>query len=490
MVSSVSDDIAAFRRLFVPPVSRHGVHEQTGWRTLHRGVSDADLLAHLSGGTVVGVSPAYQQGATWLAAFVALEADIATSDDLRDPELARAVVLGPQGHRCWEAVRAASEDLGIPGAHWTGAFSGRRSLHLLLLPEQPLPLATAHAIAQAIAQGARARGTDVCTACPTRADATGKVFRLPWGRHPFGTVGPFVDLGLFELAPRPPYPDDVHALAIIAGRRVPADTMQAAGAIALRGSVATKTATTRRRRQARRDAEQQASPDIARITRPCIAAIVRHGVPENHRHNIALLVRAELRHVGFTLNEAEPVVLQFAGACAPPWEPSDALYDLHQNWAVTDARKRHVCPGRLSESSLTGYLHKRACVGAQECAGHRAGPFMETWGARLSPPASRVYWALCALEVGYALRPGDGIHTTVAEVAGKASVGLDAFKRARAELETEGLVSHKRQGQGRGGGVHSIYQRTIPMPLPGAPRPEQVAREQSARAPGDGGTLR
>lgn len=459
-----SEAIAAFRRLFVPPAKRHGAQDGAGWRTVHEPVSDDDLRAHLQGGPVIGVSPAYRRGAAWEAGFIALEADIAT-DDLcrRDLLAAHEQVLGFDGHRAWAAVRAASEDLGIPGAYWTGAYSGRRSLHLWLLPEDPLPLGDTHAIARSLVAGAAERGVHVCTACPTSPDDWGMLFRLPWGRHPQGTQGHLVDLGLWELNARPPYPTDAQALGIIASRRVPHENLQGAADIA----------------RARRspvslggvppeDTPKVHLPDTdLRITRPCIAGLIQRGVPENHRHEVALLLRSELKAAGFTVEEALPVVARYARACTPPWEPREAEYDLRHNWADTDIAKRHVCPGAHG-SRLTRYLHDRECVGGARCAAHRLGPFTYLWGPHLSGNAKALYAALCALEVGFSRRPGDEVHTTVAQLRDTAHLVEYAFKAARRELEDAGLVTHRRLSKGRGHGVHSVYRRAIPMPLPEA----------------------
>lgn len=460
-----SEAIAAFRRLFVPPGKRHGAQDGAGWRTVHEPVSDDDLRAHLQGGPVIGVTPAHRRGAAWAAGFIALEVDIATGDLCRrDLVAAREQVLGFDGHRAWAAVRAASEDLGIPAAYWTGAYSGRRSLHLWLLPEDLLPLVDAHAIARALVAGAAERGVPVCTACPTSPDGWGMLFRLPWGRHPQGAQGHLVDLGLWELNARPPYPTDAQALGIIANRRVPHENLQVAADIA----------------RARRppavslggappeDTPKVHLPDTdLRITRPCIAGLIQRGVPENHRHEVALLLRSELKAAGFTVEEALPVVARYARACDPPWDLAEAEYDLSHNWATTDPAKRHVCPGAHG-SRLTRYLHERECVGGARCAAHRLGLFTCLWGPHLSGNAKALYAALCTLEVGFARRPGDEVHTTVAQLRDTAHLVEYAFKAARRELEDAGLVTHRRLSKGRGHGVHSVYRRAIPMPLPEA----------------------
>ena len=432
---------------------------------------------------MLGMSPACPrqggvlQGA-WEAWFIALEVDIA-SDDLcrRDLSAAREQVLGFDGHRAWEAVRAASQDLGIPAGHWTGAYSGRRSLHLWLIPEHPVPLAAAHAIAKALVDGAAERGVHVCTACPTSPDAWGMIFRLPWGRHPHGTHGHLVDLGLWELAPRPPYPTDRQALELLEGRRTPADILLDAAVIAQE-----------RQPQAPSRTAPQATPETSavhlppeadlRITRPCIAGLLRRGESEGHRHEVALLLRTELKAAGFTVDEAVPLVLRYARACTPPWEPREAEYDLRHNWADTDIAKRHVCPGAHG-SRLTRYLHDRECVGGARCAAHRLGPFTYLWGPHLSANAKALYAGLCTLEVGFSRRPGDEVHTTVAQLRDAANLGEYAFKTARGELEDAGLVSHRRLSKGRGHGVHSVYRRAIPMPLPGAAFHSEAAAQGS-----------
>lgn len=458
-----SEDIATFRRLFVPPVTRHGVQDGRGWRTVHAPVSDDELRAHLCNGPVIGVPPAYLQGASWAAGFIALEADIAT-DDLcrRDLFGAREQVMGAEGHRVWAAVRAASEDLGVPAGHWTGSYSGRRSLHLWLLPEDPLPLGDAHAIARALVAGAAEHGVQVCTACPTSPDTWGTLFRLPWGRHPRGTHAHLVDLGPWELSARPMYPTDAHALSIIASRRVPDETLQGAADIAQARRPVTLGDPTRT------EDPTVHLPDVdLRITRPCVVGMMQRGVPKGHRHKVALLLRSELKGAGLTLEEALPIVLRYARACTPPWDPGEAEYDLRCNWPHTDPAKRHVCPGG-HPTRLTRYLHERECVGGARCAAHRLGLCMHPWGAHLSANAKALYGALCALEVDFARRPGDELHTTVAQLRDRANLVEYAFRAARRELEDTGLVSHRRLSKGRGHGVHSVYRRTIPMPLPGA----------------------
>ena len=470
----MADDCEEFGRLFVPPGTRHGTQRRdaktaTGWGTVHRPVTVADLVQHLQGRHAVGVSPAYRvHGGTWEAAFVALELDV----------LDEANPCGQEAYTAWQAVWQASEALGIPGAHWIGSYSGRRSLHLRLLPEHPLPLASAHAIARALRDGTEAQGTRVCTAYPSSGTGWGKLLRLPWGIHPFGRAGWFVDLGLLEVTPRPPYPGDRAYLDTLATNRVPDDIMRDAEGIA-RQHVASK--------RAPRVQRPKGSPstvrdfgDIARVTRPCIAGLVRHGVPKDHRHNVSLLVRAELRHVGFSEDEALQVVLRYASACTPPWETADARDDVRLNWETTDATKRHLCPGRGAPSPLTQYLHRHACVGPQECTAYRAGPYVAAWGERLGSASERLYWVLCALEVGYALRPGDWLHTTVAELVARANVTTGAFKRARAELEGEGLIEHRVHGKGRGAGAHSTYRRVLPMRLPGAPLANATVADRSA----------
>ena len=91
------------------------------------------------------------------------------------------------------------------------------------------------------------------------------------------------------------------------------------------------------------------------------------------------------------------------------------------------------------------------------------------WGAEGLSANSRVlYEALCKLEADFMLRPGDAIHTTMQQLAETAGLTERTFKTARQELKAFGLIAWHRTSRGRGAGIHSLYRRSYPVPIPRA----------------------
>ncbi len=241
--------------------------------------------------------------------------------------------MGKEGFRAWEAVRDAGEELGIAPLYWCVDYTGGRSLHFELIPEAPVPYRDAHRIAKALGELVRRAGQAVCTVYPTNRTGDGKLLRLPCGRHrKTGVHGCFVEPGLRELRPRPTFRNDTGYLKLIA--RVPGDVLTEAATLAA--------AVVQEAPQAQAEPQEvaqvahdprpaqggrftQTDPALAqRIGRPCILWLIEHGVPEGHRHDVALLLRTELKACGFTPEEALPVYRRFARACTPPWAPEEA----------------------------------------------------------------------------------------------------------------------------------------------------------------------
>lgn len=452
--------VTDFAELFVSCRRPFGEETAAGWKTHHAELSDDLIREHLEGRRTFGVSPGGSR-----AGFIALEVDLGNRE--ADVLEVHDKILGDEGYYTWAAIRSASEGLGIPPVHWIASYSGSRSLHFWLVLEEALPYDQAHRIAQAIAAATKRQGVEVCTVYPSNSKAGGKVLRLPWGRHQRTRVhAHFVDLGLFELTPRPQFPQDVAYLSRIAELRVPQDVLEEAAQNA-QGIPCPEPA---------RPQQGPTAPSLATIVdavdpslliavgRPCIAAVIAKGVPEGHRHSVAHLVRTELKHCGLTLEQAKPVYLRYAQACTPPWAQDEALRDLEANWAVTDTAQRHSCK---SASPATVFLRSAYCRGTLTCTALRKESFEQVWGGKgLSGNARILYAALCKLEGEYLLRPGDRIRTTVAQLTEAAGLTERTFKGARKELKAHNLIAWKTTSHGRGKGIHSVYWRTYPLPTP------------------------
>jgi hypothetical protein len=482
--------VREFAALFVPRRGHFGEHTEGGWLKRYEELTDALIAEHLRGERTFGVYPGHKE-----AGFVALECDFGEEEATPANVLElSARIMGKEGFRAWEAVRDAGEELGIAPLYWCVDYTGGRSLHFELIPEAPVPYRDAHRIAKALGELVRRAGQAVCTVYPTNRTGDGKLLRLPCGRHrKTGVHGCFVEPGLRELIPRPAFRNDTGYLKLIA--RVPGDVLTDAATLAA--------AVVQEAPQAQAEPQEvaqvahdprpaqggrftQTDPALAqRIGRPCILWLIEHGVPEGHRHDVALLLRTELKACGFTPEEALPVYRRFARACTPPWAPEEADRDLWANWAdATDTKKRHLCRTK-GASSLTGYLQDQACVGPEACAQERPWAFNALWaGQGLSANARVLYMALCKLEVDFWRRPGEEVHTTEAQLTAAADLSVRTFRNARAELEAHGLIGHKASSRGKAKGVHSLYWRAYPVPLPGqgTPQPKTARRRVAQEA--------
>ena len=205
-----------------------------------------------------------------------------------------------------------------------------------------------------------------------------------------------------------------------------------------------------------------------RISRPCIRRLIREGAPQLHRHNLSLLLRAELSRAAYSAAEALWAVLHYARQCTPAWEEDDARRDVTANWGVTDTVKAHVCPGRGDPSVETHFLHKHYCVGKELCAGDRLRQFAFTWQGCLSSNEAVLYMNLVSFEIDYSLRPGDIVHTTVFELCERTGLREYALNAARKALRDRGLIGWRRRGRGHRRGTHTEIWRVIPMPVPSA----------------------
>ena len=398
-------------------------------------------------------------------------------------------ILGDRGLAMVLAVRDAGADLRIPPSAWCVSWTGGRSLHFWLTPQEPVKLDAAFEVAVAIWDAVDARiaacGLRVCTAWPTNGTRVkGQLIRLPWGLHRrTGERGRFVDVdanGILNL--RDPFPDDAQYLADLEAAMLDPDVLMTAAQIA-RDREPVRPAQARPRltvpaTAAARDAPQPgerievALPQVRRIARPCILDLLERGGPDHFRHDIVLLLRTEAKHCGLTLAETWPVYLRYAAACSPPWEEEDARRDLENNWrAKTDPEKRHLCPGRGAPAPITRWLHATCCIGVDACGWRRAEAALTGWLQHLTPEASAVYLHLCLMETDFSLRPGDGIHTTVADIEERTRLGWRRFRTARQALKDAGLMTWEATGRPDGvgtpgGGRHSIYARRIPVPDP------------------------
>ena len=469
----------------------HILETPTGWLTRHGDLTDTMIAAHLSGAATCGVKVARRRGRAWEAVNLALEVDFGSGE--RPAEEALADILGYPGAQVAEAILEAGRQRGIPETAWCLCWSGGRSLHAWLILKDPVELAAAHRVAQglhaAIDDLLIGSGLSVCHSWPTNGDGetAGMGIRLPCGRHQgSGLTGRFLTWRDGKLHLRPPFAEDIPYLATLEVlRRVEPEVILSAA------QVATPTPSRRRPRPAERQeprpkVREEATGDGAvervlptqarRLARPCILRLLEIGVPEGLRHDMALLLRAELVHCGLTLEEAWPCYRRFAAACSPPWPEAEAWTDLTANWSVTDPARRHVCPERGDPSSLTQELHRRLCIGAEACGWRRAGAVLTAWRTHLSADARTLYEDLAIMEADLRLRPGDGIHTTDLKLQQRTGLSRRYFKPAREELEGTGLlrrdVTGKLDGIGTpGGGVHTVYVRTIPPPDP----PENTA---------------
>ena len=366
-----------------------------------------------------------RRGSGRIALNIALEVDFGEREEPLAEVFPR--IIGEPGLAVVMAVHDAGQDLRIPETAWCVSWTGGRSLHFWLTPREPIRQAEAYTVAQAIRDGVDQRiascGLHVCTAWPTSATGVGKGLRLPWSRHQrTGATGRFIrvhdDSG---LSLREPFPADAAYLHDLEAAMVDPDLLayaatQAADREVVRQPVRLSRARLAYQRVPRNPLKtehvrlsrarlaypetqfvqgervERAMPAAAqRIARPCILALLERGVPESLRHDMALLLRAELVHCGFTLEEAWPVYRRYAAACSPPWEEEDARRDLEANWTVTDPARRHLCPGGSREpSSLTQYLHGRCCVGVETCGGRRAEAVLLTWRKHLTVDAGTV----------------------------------------------------------------------------------------------------
>jgi len=477
VIRQFADLFARVRRPFI-------METPAAWVTRNDlALDDSHLTAHLYGAATFGVKLTKRYGGGRIATNLALEVDF--GDRETPVDAAQADILGFRGPLVVKAVHDAGSDLDIPPAAWAVSWSGGRSLHFWLTPREPIRQAEAYTVAQAIRDGVDQRiascGLHVCTAWPTSATGVGKGLRLPWSRHQrTGATGRFIrvhdDSG---LSLREPFPADAAYLHDLEAAMVDPDLLAYAATQAADREVVRQPVRLSRARLAYPETQfvqgervERAMPAAAqRIARPCILALLERGVPETQRHDMALLLRAELVHCGFTLEEAWPVYRRYAAACSPPWEEEDARRDLEANWTVTDPALRHLCPGRGEPSSLTQYLHKRCCVGAETCGGRRAEAVLLTWHRHLTVDARALYAEVSYLEAAYSLRPGDSVHTTAATLMDRCRLGRTRFEQAKRELTDAGLLectaTGRPDGAGTpGGGRHSVYRRVILVPVP------------------------
>ena len=473
--------VRRFADLFARVRRPHILETAESWLTRKSDLTDGMIATHLHGGLTAGVRVDGKRGNGRIAANVALEVDFGDREE--PPETVLPRVIGDPGLTVAEAVRAAGHDLHIPESAWCFAWSGGRSLHAWLTPREPVNLAAAYAVAQAIRDGVDARiaacGLYVCRAWPTNATGGGMGIRLPWGRHQrTGKFGRFVRVG-DGLSLRDPYPADVGYLATLERNVLEPSVLIAAAEHLRRDPDPVRRERPARTRPAapretgdRGDRIERTLPAAARrIARPCIMHLVERGVPEDLRHDVALLLRAELVHCGLTQAEAWPVYMRYMVACTPSWEIADARRDLDANWSITDPARRHLCPGRGDPSNLTRYLHERCCVGLDACGWRRAAAALAAWDGHLSTDARSLYLDLCKMEAGFSLRPGDAMHTTTETLMERCRLGWRRFETARTDLRHVGLLAWERTGRPDGagtpgGGVHSLYRRIIPVPVP------------------------
>ena len=477
VIRQFADLFARVRRPFIMETS-------TAWVTRNDlALDDSHLTAHLYGAATFGVKLTKRRGGGRVATNLALEVDF--GDRETPVATAQADILGERGLLVVKAVHDAGSDLDIPAAAWAVSWSGGRSLHFWLTPRETVRQETAYTVAQAIRDGVDQRiascGLHVCTAWPTSATGVGPGLRLPWARHQKTAKSwRFVRLHDSGLSLRDPFPADAEYLCDLEAAMVDPDLLAYAATQAADREVVRQPARLSRARLAYPETQlvqgervERAMPaEAQRIARPCILALLERGVPESLRHDMALLLRAELVHCGFTLEEAWPVYRRYAAACSPPWEEEDARRDLEANWTVTDPARRHLCPGGSREpSSLTQYLHGRCCVGVETCGGRRAEAVLLTWSKHLETDARALYCEVCYLEAGYSLRPGDAVHTTAATLMDRCRLGRTRFEQARRDLVDAGLLectpTGRPDGAGTpGGGRHSVYRRVIPVPVP------------------------
>ena len=475
VIRQFADLFARVRRPFIQEA-------ETGWVTRHDSLEDTHLHAHLHGVATFGVRLEKADGGGRIASNLALEVDFGDRETPVDAVLAD--ILGERGLTLVTAIHDAGQRLGIPPGAWVFAWSGGRSLHAWLTLRDWVPLTIAYTVARSLHDAVNQRiascGLHVCTAWPTNAKRQGKAIRLPWSRHQgTGERGRFVNLRDGALTLREPFSADAGYLAELERNMLDSEVIAQAATLTkdldpVREPVRSlRPRLTVPRRQLEEGAriERTLPTQARRIARPCILHLVESGVPETLRHDMALLLRAELKHCGLTPEETWPVYRRYAAACSPPWEEDDARRDLEANWTVTDPARRHVCPGRGEPSSLTQYLHKHCCVGTETCGFRRAAPVLEVWRDGLEASARALYIELAMLEAGYSLRPGDAIHTTTAELMRRCRLGRRPLEKARDDLRDAGLLEYRPTGVKGGagtpdGGVHSLYRRVIPFPDP------------------------
>lgn len=489
MAETVQVDLTTVRRyvdLFVQVRRPYIVETEGSWLTRKSSLTERMVHQHLHGNLTVGVRVEKRRGRGRIATNIAMEADFGDREEPLDAVLPR--ILGEPGLAFVHAVHDAGRDLQIPEAAWFVSWSGGRSLHAWLSPRDPVKLATAHAVAQAVRDGVDARiashGLHVCHAWPTNGTGEGMGIRLPWGRHQrTGERGRFVQVQNGALTLRDPFPDDTAYLATLETNRVDADLLIGAASLAETLDIPRPVRTPRPRLTLPATAQDEDHGDhgerierslptqARRLARPCILHLLESGVQEGLRHDMALLLRAELVHCGLTPEDAWPVYRRYAAVCRPSWETEDARRDLEANWNTTDPSRRHTCPGRGDPSPITQYLHDRCCIGIETCGWRRAVSALDPWREYLTADARTLYMELALMEAGYSLRPGDGIHTTAANLMEQCGFGRTRFKQAREDLEHAGLTTHEATGRHGGegtadGGVHSVYRRTIPVPDP------------------------
>jgi len=485
-VSELVADVLTVRRFadLFARVRRPFIRETPDtWLTRKTAMTDGMIAAHLCGDVTLGVRMDARRGGGRIAPNIALEVDFGPRDDDLAEVLER--IMGEPGLAVVRAVHAAGSDLRIREEAWCFSWSGNRSLHAWLTPREPVKLAAAYAVATAIRDGVDARiatcGLHVCHVWPTNPDHEGMGLRLPWGRHTrTGESARFVNLYGGVLYLRDPYPADAGYLVTLEHNLLEPEVLMTAATlernlVPVRPSrirPAETLAKTTGSKPTGGRVERSLPMQTRRIARPCILHLLERGVPEDYRHAVALLLRAELVRCDLTLADAWPVYLRYAAACAPAWEEADARTDLEANWSKTDPALRHLCPGRGDPSNVTRYLHERCCVGAEACGWRRAGAALVAWEEHLSADARALYLSLCIMESAvHHLRPGDELHTTAAGLMERSGLGRKDLERARDDLLAAGLLTYSRTGRPDGvgtpgGGVHSLYRRIIPVPDP------------------------
>jgi len=211
--------------------------------------------------------------------------------------------------------------------------------------------------------------------------------------------------------------------------------------------------------------------------KPCVAAMLEHGPPggELDRNTTAYIIATELRAIGYTAEDAEGRLAEWAMATA---QTGRAVHYAEIKKTVRSAYrgepKTFGCApdGKLYRSGL--------CLGHDACPYYRAlggkrqareADFYEFgWPAIVGSSAAAVYTAIVSLEHRRGV-VGGTTFASYADLHWRSGLTKGAMKRALEKLQVAGLIEFTAgKPRDRERGQATEIRRKLPIP---EPRPEQ-----------------